>query len=380
MINSDINNKAFVPVKNHPVDNSQPLCEAEFNHLLALERKRSERSHKPLLLLLIDVTCLSGETNYHYDSIRLFRELSVMKREIDLCGWYRQGDIMAVLFAEITPEAIARAKDVISEKLREHLSALFLPDVVCRITFTFHQFPEIYTGGEMLESESAPFYPELITALSNQKWAQQIKRGMDIIGSLAALVLFSPFFLVIPILIKLTSPGPVLFRQERLGQFGKKFNFLKFRSMHINNNDSIHRKFIKDFIADNVAADSSIKEPGVYKICKDPRLTPIGAFLRKSSLDELPQFINVLKGDMSLVGPRPPIPYEVVDYDLWHRRRVLAEKPGITGLWQVTGRSLTSFDGMVRLDLRYNRTRSFWLDIKLLLATPKAVIRGKGAY
>ena len=150
MINSDLNNRAFVAEKNHPVDNSQPLSEAEFNHLLALERKRSERSHKPLLLLLIDVTCLAGEINYHYDSIRLFRELSVMKREIDLCGWYRQGEIMAVLFAEITDEAIARAKDVISEKLREHLFALFLPDVVCRITFTFHQFPEIYAGGEML--------------------------------------------------------------------------------------------------------------------------------------------------------------------------------------------------------------------------------------
>jgi len=209
---------------------------------------------------------------------------------------------------------------------------------------------------------------------------QRVKRGIDLIGSLAALVLFLPFFLIIPILIKLTSPGPVFFRQDRLGQFGRVFTFLKFRSMHINNDDGIHRDFIKNFIADKIAKNDSGDEPFVYKIKADPRLTPIGNFLRKSSLDELPQFLNVLKGEMSLVGPRPPIPYEVVNYELWHRRRILAQKPGITGLWQVTGRSLTTFDGMVRLDLRYSRKWSLLFDLKLLLATPMAVIRGKGAY
>ncbi len=118
----------------------------------------------------------------------------------------------------------------------------------------------------------------------------------------------------------------------------------------------------------------------VYKITNDPRITPLGRFLRKTSLDELPQFINVLKGEMSLVGPRPPIPYELENYDAWHRHRLLGKKPGITGLWQVKGRSKTTFDSMVRLDLQYIREWSLWLDVKLLLQTPLAVLRGKGAY
>jgi lipopolysaccharide/colanic/teichoic acid biosynthesis glycosyltransferase len=117
----------------------------------------------------------------------------------------------------------------------------------------------------------------------------------------------------------------------------------------------------------------------VFKLTNDPRITPIGGLLRRTSLDELPQFWNVLRGDMSLVGPRPPLDYEVQKYAPWHRRRVLEAKPGITGLWQVTGRSSTTFDEMVRLDLRYARKASIWTDIKILLATPRAVIMGRGA-
>jgi lipopolysaccharide/colanic/teichoic acid biosynthesis glycosyltransferase len=120
--------------------------------------------------------------------------------------------------------------------------------------------------------------------------------------------------------------------------------------------------------------------PGVYKLSNDPRITSIGNFLRKTSLDELPQLINVLKGEMSLVGPRPPIPYECELYDIWHRRRLLSVKPGITGLWQVTGRSSTTFDEMVRLDLKYVNEWSLWLDIKLLLKTPCVILTGKGGY
>jgi lipopolysaccharide/colanic/teichoic acid biosynthesis glycosyltransferase len=119
---------------------------------------------------------------------------------------------------------------------------------------------------------------------------------------------------------------------------------------------------------------------GVYKLTKDPRITRVGAFLRKTSMDELPQLLNVLKGEMSLVGPRPPIPYEVEAYDIWHRRRLLEAKPGITGLWQVCGRSRVNFDDMVRLDLQYARTWSLWVDIKILLRTPGAVLLGAGAH
>jgi lipopolysaccharide/colanic/teichoic acid biosynthesis glycosyltransferase len=170
----------------------------------------------------------------------------------------------------------------------------------------------------------------------------------------------------------------VLFKQTRIGQRGQKFQMLKFRSMRPNAGSAIHQDYVTWFI------NSSGKQPagtdsGVFKITNDPRITPIGRILRNTSLDELPQFLNVLMGQMSLVGPRPPVPYEVEQYKPWHCRRLLEAKPGITGLWQVTGRSRTTFDEMVRLDLRYARSYSLWMDIRILLATPKAVISGKGA-
>ena len=147
------------------------------------------------------------------------------------------------------------------------------------------------------------------------------------------------------------------------------FKLLKFRTMVVN-----AEQLIKDLEKYNEA------DGPLFKMKNDPRVTAMGRFLRKTSLDELPQLLNVLKGDMSLVGPRPPIPYEFECYDLWHRRRVLEAKPGITGLWQVSGRSRTTFDDMVRLDLRYIRNRSLWLDFKIILKTPLAVLSGAGAY
>ena len=175
-------------------------------------------------------------------------------------------------------------------------------------------------------------------------------------------------------LVKLTSPGPVFFRQQRVGENAVPFMMLKFRTMLVNCDSAAHREYVSQFIKTGAAATG-----GVFKMTHDPRITPLGRFLRKTSLDELPQFINVLGGDMSLVGPRPPLAYEVEQYMAWHCRRVLDAKPGITGLWQVTGRSRTTFDDMVRLDLRYAKSPSLWTDIKILLATPGAVVSGKGA-
>jgi lipopolysaccharide/colanic/teichoic acid biosynthesis glycosyltransferase len=147
------------------------------------------------------------------------------------------------------------------------------------------------------------------------------------------------------------------------------------------NDPRIHREYVRKFIAGKAdPAGVGDNQNVVYKIQDDPRVTRVGKFLRKTSLDELPQFINVLKGEMSLVGPRPPIPYELEAYQIWHRRRVLEAKPGITGLWQVNGRSRLKFDDMVRLDLQYAKTWSLWLDIKILLQTPRAVLFGAGAY
>jgi lipopolysaccharide/colanic/teichoic acid biosynthesis glycosyltransferase len=159
------------------------------------------------------------------------------------------------------------------------------------------------------------------------------------------------------------------------------FTFLKFRSLYFGSDPKIHQDYVKSFISARPDSVSHKKDGrSVYKLRDDPRITPFGKLLRKTSLDELPQFFNVLSGEMSLVGPRPPVPYEFNSYDRWHRSRLLEMKPGISGLWQVSGRSKTTFDEMVRLDLRYAREWSLWLDIKILLKTPRAVFSGEGAY
>src|SRR5260370_42626653 len=191
----------------------------------------------------------------------------------------------------------------------------------------------------------------------------------------------SPIFGILALLIKLTSKGPVFFRQQRLGQFQVPFEFLKFRSMYVTTNPEIHKEYVHRFIAGYAEPNASRgTRKGVYKLTNDPRVTWIGKFMRRTSLDEIPQFWNVLMGQMSLVGPRPPIGYEIEAYDVWHRRRLLEAKPGITGLWQVHGRSRTTFHDMWRLSLRYSRTCSPISDLKILLQTPRAVFSGDGAY
>ena len=246
-----------------------------------------------------------------------------------------------------------------------------------------------FTDFPMTESRTKPgnpvdftFYPDYPKHERSRKNALKMKRIIDVIGSITGILIFSPLFVLIPILIKLTSRGPVFFRQERVGQYEKNFMFLKFRSMYSGNNDAVHKEFVHNLIPKKTPCDAGDNGSGkkVFKITNDKRVTPIGKILRKTSMDELPQFINVLRGEMSLAGPRPPIPYELEKYDSWHRRRVLEIKPGITGLWQVMGRSSTSFDEMVRLDLQYATNWSLWLDIKILLKTPWAIFGGKGAY
>ena len=177
---------------------------------------------------------------------------------------------------------------------------------------------------------------------------------IDVAGSGLLLLLLSPLLGVhgSALAIKMTSDGAVLFEQDRLGQFGQRFKCLKFRTMYANNDPKIHREYIESFIAGKAEEiQSNSSDAPVYKITDDPRITPVGKILRKFSLDELPQFWNVFVGEMSLVGPRPPVGYEFELYDIWHRRRVFELKPGVTGLWQVSGRSRTSFDDMVRLPI-----------------------------
>jgi exopolysaccharide biosynthesis polyprenyl glycosylphosphotransferase len=246
---------------------------------------------------------------------------------------------------------------------------------------SFHFFPEKGDKPSLGRLANAELYPDLFERDEERKFSRFLKRSMDIAGSFAALILCSPLFVLISLAIKLTSKGPILFKQQRVGRYGSRFTFLKFRSMECGSDARIHREYVKQYIAGEAdVARVSHTQNAVYKIHSDPRITRVGKFLRKSSLDELPQFINVLRGDMSLVGPRPPIPYELEGYKIWHRRRVLESKPGITGLWQVNGRSRVKFDDMVRMDLQYAKTWSLWLDVKILLQTPTAVLFGAGAY
>lgn len=207
-----------------------------------------------------------------------------------------------------------------------------------------------------------------------------IKRVSDIVIAALAILITSPVWLVVSLLIKLGSRGSVLFRQERVGMDGRIFLCYKFRTMHSGADENLHREAYEKNIAGEAEANAGSDDKPVFgKVKDDPRVTGIGRFLRRSSLDELPQLLNVLIGDMSVVGPRPPIPYEVEAYELWHRRR-LDMKPGITGLWQVSGRNRLSFEEMVRIDIYYIENWSLWLDLKIILLTLPAVLRGDGAH
>ncbi len=351
-----------------------------FQQVLYLERKRRERSGKPLYLLLIDVMRIPGSEREA--AIRaISRQLSPLTRETDIKGWYREDEVIGVLFTEFNSFDPEKMTAKIEHALNHHLS----PDYRGMVGFTIHEYPSKEDGRS--DQADPALYPEVTKKYGRMSGPFLVKRLIDIVGSIVGLILFSPFLLAISILVKLTSSGPVLFRQVRVGLYGKRFTFLKFRTMYINNDPSVHQEYVKNLIAGKAGgnggngdqANAGEQKP-VYKIKNDKRVTRIGHILRKTSLDELPQFVNVLLGDMSLVGPRPPIPYEVQNYDIWHRSRIFEVKPGITGLWQVMGRSSTTFDEMVRLDIKYSREWSVWLDIKILAKTPWAVLRGKGAY
>ncbi len=205
----------------------------------------------------------------------------------------------------------------------------------------------------------------------------RFKRFFDIVLASLGLVVLSPVFLCIAIGIMLSSKGPVFFRQRRVGKDGVPFDFFKFRSMHVGSDDKRHRDYVTEFIASSrKTSDDKIE---IFKIENDPRIFPFGTFIRKSSLDEFPQLYNVLRGEMSLVGPRPCLQYEWECYDEWHRRR-LQDLPGCTGLWQALGRSTVSFEEMVVLDLYYLSNVSLWLDLKIVLRTLPVILFGRGAF
>ena len=338
-----------------------------------MERRRAERSRRPFLLMLLDLGKVLVNRNTRNIIENVWASVCSASRESDIRGWYLQGAILGVIFVEVDPGRPALVTDIIYAKVKSALSARLENDEFERIDIRTYLLPDNASN-----SENWPgIYRDLREQESGKKLHRAIKRGLDIIGSGTAILLLSPLIGFLALLIKLSSKGPVFFRQLRVGYHGVPFVFLKLRTMYQDNDLNVHKEYIKRFIA---GEEGSSGPAPVYKIQYDPRVTRIGRFLRKTSLDEFPQFWNVLRGEMSLVGPRPPIPYEFEYYDFWHRRRVFEVKPGLTGLWQVRGRSRTTFDDMVRLDLQYARSWSIWLDLKILFATPRAMISGDGAY
>lgn len=357
----------------------QPIFgEGLFRDTIIRERKRTERSGLAMVMLLIgvqdgrreDASLLSGE---------VAKALSAIKSDINIMGWFERQTIMGLIVPDIDTVTLAATCERLEAEFRREMTTRCGGDLAERLTIRLRVYPEPRRLGEEELQHVDPFlYPELHANQQTITNFQILKRGVDILGSLLLLILLSPLLLSIAGLVKLTSRGPVVFRQVRIGQMMKPFMICKFRTMYADADHGIHHDYVSWFISSSGKAKEQGKN-AFFKMTNDPRITPIGHILRKTSLDELPQLWNVLRGDMSLVGPRPPLWYELQQYKPWHRHRVLEAKPGITGLWQVTGRSRTTFDEMVRLDLRYARSRSLWADIKILLATPAAVIKGKGA-
>jgi lipopolysaccharide/colanic/teichoic acid biosynthesis glycosyltransferase len=358
-------------------------AEEIFHALLMLERRRAERSKKPFILVLLDARQENGTARGIL--YQAFGVLGRATRETDSLGWYKEGVALGLICTEVGEGDHNAAVEILHNKIRNVLQEQLGRETADKITISLHVFPERWDRDDSGWTASSELYPEWPSQTEGRSVSRAIKRAIDVIGSGALLVLLSPVLAAIAAAIKLTSKGPVLFQQERLGQYGVRFQCLKFRTMYVNNDSKIHQDYVRQLISAKNSQAPTENENGetpknVYKIVKDPRVTPVGRFLRKTSLDELPQFWNVFRNEMSLVGPRPPVPYEFEMYQFWHRRRVLEVKPGVTGLWQVSGRSRVGFDDMVRLDLRYCRSWSLWLDLKILLATPWAVVSGEGAH
>jgi lipopolysaccharide/colanic/teichoic acid biosynthesis glycosyltransferase len=362
-----------------PIEERVVLSEENFKRTIAVERKRTERSREPFLLMLVEAGRPRDTEKSGKALDKIVSAMLSSTRETDVVGWYKGRTTVGVMFTGLAIQDRSTVLSTILARVSAALRDELPSDEFSQISLSFHFFPDDWDHENSARPSNPVLYPDLLSANDGKRSLLVIKRAMDIFGSAVMLILCAPLLAIIAAAVKVSSPGPVLFRQHRIGQYGRRFTFLKFRSMRADNDPSVHKEYVTKLIAGEAERMPSQAEgAGVYKLAQDTRITRIGRFLRKTSLDELPQFVNVLRGDMSLVGPRPPIPYELAAYQTWHRRRLLEVKPGITGLWQVTGRSRVKFDDMVRLDLRYAMSWSPWLDVKILARTPGAVV--KGAY
>ncbi len=353
----------------------QILPEQMFHALIRHERQRADREDSVFSVISFEVDAAS--TEYVARVARFLRERA---RSIDEIGWLEPGRL-SVLLPATSQEGAWKFAVLVEERMMN----LFEPP-----PFTVYSYPDHWREGWIRPEEdswvdgSRKRYSDTSRSFSQAGAAEAArvmqvrvrevlsrpiprwKRIMDLAVSLLLLVLLAPLFLLIAVHIRLVSPGPVFFRQKRIGYQGMPFSFLKFRTMKVNSSPVSHQSHLRELIH---------SDQPMHKLdqAHDDRIIPGGRLLRKASLDELPQLINVLRGEMSLVGPRPCLPYEAREYERWHAQR-FDTLPGMTGLWQVSGKNRLTFQQMIRLDIAYSRRMSFWFDLKILALTVPTVL------
>lgn len=345
-----------------------------FHDLIERERSRTDRTGVCFSMVVFGLKGRKRSTYhtlYHIATLLLSRA-----RTSDEIGWFDKTSLAVLLIGSEESGAAKFGQSVTAS----------IPEGVAVPTVSVYVYPNKGEGEGRTESrkeerkesgtkESTP--PAPVTGrtilpegpVMPSVFVRQLplwKDILDVFLSLMALILLSPLFLLIGVYIKIADPGPVFFRQERIGFRGKKFECWKFRTMKINNDPAAHEEYLKSLIKGGDQAMVKLDAK------KDPRIIPLGWILRQSGLDELPQLVNVLRGDMSLVGPRPCLPYEATEYDQWHGER-FDTAPGLTGLWQVSGKNRTTFKDMMRFDIRYSQRMSFWMELQILFRTFPAI-------
>jgi lipopolysaccharide/colanic/teichoic acid biosynthesis glycosyltransferase len=339
---------------------------ADFRATLRRECIRADRAGREFSLLVLSLPPSGTRAALAFLGRRL--------RETDEIGWM-EGGALGCLLTETPREGAQRVAAQVLDRLQQ--------DGIAPRAHTLFTYPGDWTmqEGPVIPRRKPETAPEPAAAAACVAEPPILgaypvwKRAMDVAGALAALLLLSPVLLAVALAVRLSSPGPVFFRQERIGYGGRRFRMWKFRSMYTGAGDAAHAAYLRSLVAGE-GGDGA----GGFKLRVDPRITPVGVFIRRWSLDELPQLFNVLAGDMGLVGPRPEPAYATEGYAHWYHRRVLGARPGITGLWQVHGRSRVDYETMVRMDLRYSQRISPLADARLLLQTVRAVLSTEGAY
>jgi lipopolysaccharide/colanic/teichoic acid biosynthesis glycosyltransferase/GGDEF domain-containing protein len=380
-----------------PIDPETGLYSQNFFLLrLKEERERTKRNGSAFSLLIVDVDGIStalndksrGSARTHQK--KLVERLVRQSRKTDTKGWFDLKRV-SILMPDTKNSGAIEFKQKIYRQIRQDWPSAEKVNLEKFIRVS--TFPESSSdgngstlnqdnrGGDRNNIQDNAVYADILSPNLVSFLKRLVKRMLDVAAVVLGIILTFPLMLIIAVSIKLTCPGPVLFRQERIGLLGRRFTFLKFRSMTVDADQSVHETYVTNLInGEHYKINRGTEVQPIYKMNDDPRITSFGLILRKTSLDELPQLFNILRGHMSLVGPRPPIPYEVGKYKLWHSGRVFEVKPGLTGLWQVSGRNQMSFDDMVRLDLQYADNSSIWLDIKIIFKTFRAVLSAEGAY